>query len=146
VPFKHSDLTESKGNGGWPKHFETVRDVQQYVNSITKSPFWKEMGGVNFVRVKPVSNRNNARGWISFVEIPPWAYSKPVILHELAHSLTAKLDLSAPDHGPLFVLLFRRLIEQELGIDERRRFDLNAERERVSWSPRNFGTILQNVG
>lgn len=130
---------------GRPKDFETINDVQKYVNRVTRSKFWKQAGGRPFVLVKQVPNNQNARGWRERIHVPQWGFGKPVVLHELAHSLAYTLDMSEPHHGGLFVLLFRRLIEQELGIDERRRFDRVAELGGVSWSPRKFA-IRSRIG
>ncbi|RKZ95672.1 MAG: hypothetical protein DRQ40_03050 [Gammaproteobacteria bacterium] len=118
---------------GWPKDFDSVEDVQAYVNAVTKSKFWKEAGGRQFVHVAPVPDRQWARGWYNKIELPRWAYSKVVILHELAHSLALQHDYHDATHGPAFVFLFRRLIEQELGADERARYDRVAEVNGVKW-------------
>lgn len=130
----------------WPKDFETIKEVQTYVNQVTRSPFWIGARGRRFVHVKPVPNRNVARGWVSKIEIPEWAYSKVVVLHELAHGLAEYLDRNSAPHGPAFVLVFRRLIEQEFGIEERQRYDLIAESVRVSWSPTNIASKFEIRG
>ena len=116
-----------------PLDFETIKECQTYVNRVTKSKFWKSMGGRSFVHVKPVPSRNYARGWRNRIELPPWAFGKVVILHELAHALTLQVDWQDGTHGPDFVYVYRQLLEQELGIDERRRFDRVAEVNRVQW-------------
>lgn len=123
---------------GWPKDFDSIQEVQAFVNHVTTSPFWKQVGGRQFVHARPVVNRSIAKGWAHAIDIPEWAYSKVVILHELAHSLTMGVVYNVAAHGPEFVLIFRRLIEQELGADERRRFDVNADEQRVSWNPTNI--------
>ena len=116
-----------------PLDFETVKECQKFVNKVTRSKFWKSTGARAFIHVKPVPNRQYARGWRNRIELPPWAFSKVVILHELAHSLALAIDWENGTHGPDFVYLYRQLIEQELGIDERRRFDRVAEVNNVRW-------------
>ena len=128
-------------NHDWPIHFQTIADIQKFVNHVTRSKFWKQAGGRPFVLAKQGRNTNAARGWTDCVEIPPWGFSKPVILHELAHSLSYRVNMHEPDHGGLFVLIFRRLIERELGIEERRRFDRVAECGNVSLSPANSALV-----
>lgn len=127
----------------WPRDFDTIKEVQTYVNQVTQSTFWIGARGRRFVHVKPVPNRNVARGWVTKIEIPEWAYSKVVVLHELSHGLAESLSSFSAAHGPEFVLVFRRLIEQEFGMAERQRYDLIAESLKVSWSPTNIASKFE---
>ena len=114
--------------------FETPRELQQFVNEVTRSRFWKQGGGRVMVHAK-ANNRwsGYARGRIVQIDVPPWGMQKPTVLHELTHSLAYTLVPRAADHGPEFMLIFRRLIEEHMGDDVRRQFDLVLEEHRVKW-------------
>jgi len=115
--------------------FETIREAQQFANKVTRSKVWKKIGGRSFVQVKPVPARRYARGWYNIMELPPWAMQKPVVIHELCHSLAQSVRLDGEHHGPGFTFLFRKLIEQEFGDETRRQFDLAGERRGLKWNP-----------
>ena len=123
-------------NGKFPIEFDTIKEAQAFTNKTTRSPLWKKLGGRAFVHARQI-NRNNqyARGWINGIELPPWAMGRPVILHELSHGLNGTLGNGVEHHGPEFVFLYRKLIEQEYGDDMRRQFDLAAEARGVRWNP-----------
>lgn len=55
----------------------------------------------------------NARGGIGHLSLPAWAFTKPVILHELAHHLNKARD----HHGPKFMGIFLYLLNKYLGWD-----------------------------
>lgn len=114
--------------------FDTPRELQQFVNTVTRSRFWKSVGGRSMVHAK-ANNRwsSGARGRVTQLDVPPWGMQKPTVLHELAHSLAYTMVPSKPDHGQEFVLIFRRLIENHMGDDVRRKFDLQLEEHRVKW-------------
>jgi len=119
-----------------PIDFKTPRELQLFVNRVTATKFWKQCGGRTMVQAK-ANNRwiNGARGREMQIEIPPWAMTKPTVLHELTHSLTYRVAgaRTGAIHGPEFVLLLRRLIEEHLGDDERRQFDIKLEEQGVRW-------------
>lgn len=122
--------------GKYPIEFTTDRQVQAYVNRVTKSREWKRLGGRQFVQVVHIRRDNQwARGWANKIEIPPWARSKSVLLHELCHGLTYDNGLLTEHHSPSFAFLFRKLIAWEFGDDTRRQFDLAGERRGLKWNP-----------
>ena len=77
--------------------------------------------------------RNYARGRAQQLDIPPWAMQRPSVLHELAHSLMTQLAPKTADHGPEYVLVYRRMIEEHMGEDVRRQLDLKYEEHGVKW-------------
>ncbi len=123
--------------GGYPMDFPTDRDIQLFVNEVTGSKFWKTMGGRPVI-VKPTKRNNeSARGWHQQIKIPPWARTKCVVLHELSHSLVG-YQLLDYTHGPEFVLVYRRLIEEHMGLLARQTFDHEAEILNVKWGIGNL--------
>lgn len=118
-------------NGRFPIEFKTVKQAQAFVNRVTKSAFWIEAEGRSFVHLKPVPHRQYARGGERQIEIPPWAMNRAVILHELAHALLLQVDWQDDSHGPGFVLIYRRLLEQHVSDEARRLFDAYADVENV---------------
>jgi hypothetical protein len=123
-------------NGHFPIDFETDREVQAFVNRVTKSREWKRFGGRAFVQVVHIKRNNQwARGWGNKIEIPPWARGKAVVLHELTHGLTYDNGLLTEHHSQSFAFLYRQLISQEFGDEKRRLFDLAGERRGLKWNP-----------
>ncbi len=117
-----------------PIDFDTPRELQQFVNKVTRSQFWKRCGGRPMVHAK-ANNRwyNNAHARAQQLDIPPWAMTKSTVLHEMTHALSYRLMRKAADHGPEFVLVFRRLVEEHMGEDVRRQFDLHLEEAGARW-------------
>lgn len=114
--------------------FDTPRELQQFVNQVTSSRFWKQCGGRSMVHAK-ANNRwtNDAAARETQIDIPPWAMTKPTVLHELTHSLMYRLSYRSASHGPEFVLVFRRLIEEHMGEEVRQQLDLQLEEHGVRW-------------
>lgn len=132
--YRAERITWARGEPSrMPLDFSTIKECQAFVNRVTKSKVWKSMNGRQFIHVKPVPENRWARGWHDKIELPAWAFGKVVILHELAHSIVLRIDWQNGTHDGDFVHIFRQLIEQELGIDERRRFDRVAEEGGVKW-------------
>lgn len=117
-----------------PLDFDNPRELQQFVNKVTGSKFWRQAGGRAMVHAK-ANNRwsNFARGREQQMDIPPWAMTKSSVLHELTHSLMFRLAPRTAYHGPEFVLVFRRLTEEHMGTESRRTFDLVLESHGVRW-------------
>ena len=133
--YKADDIVfHYKGNGvPYETDILSIQDCQAFANKVTRSPIWKAMKGKPFIHVKPVRQRLYARSWLATIEIPPWAHYRAMVLHELSHSIVEKTWRDAV-HGPRYVFVYRRLIEQEFGIESRQTFDRVAEQHGVRWS------------
>lgn len=112
-------------------HFRRLADIQKYVDAILASEWWQDRSDVNEVTIL-MGNRNSGkaaaypacasfRGKVythPFITLPgPWACTKRVVLHELAHVLTPT-DVG---HGPHYCGRFIEIVEEYMGrIDSKR--------------------------
>lgn len=102
--------------------FTTVRQAQKYANSVTSSRWYRRLGGPKFVLVKPArSDSNTSTAWAERNEIrlATDGFSKWVVLHELAHIAMWHVNRRLPAHGQDFALVYRRMIEEFLGDEQR---------------------------
>ncbi len=146
--YKAERLAFATGKySSYPVDFPTDREMQAFVNQVTRSKFWKSAGGTVSVIVKPVPNNRYARGWDRIIEIPDWGRTKSVVLHELSHALVGR-ELMDYTHGQEFVLVYRRLIEEHMGTGWRQMFDREAEALKVKWGigAMSSGKIAAGIG
>lgn len=99
--------------------FESVQEVEQYVNRILRSQWWKKncQGWlIREVRVKDGRGTTNASAHRSrygcYINIPRWARNELVVLHELAH--IACSNEHAP-HGREFSRMFLSMVKRWMG-------------------------------
>ena len=111
-----------------------LREAQAYSNKVTSSSLYRNLGGPSFVLVKDGRSRRRA-GMVgpTTIALPKWARQEAMVIHELTHVLLHHIDRRAASHGPEFVLLFRRLVEDQLGEDMRQKYDKFAEQHHVRW-------------
>ena len=57
-----------------------------------------------------------ARGSLRRINLPIWARTLPVVLHESAHGITSRFDATAAPHGPLFVRIYIDLASRFMDI------------------------------
>jgi len=95
--------------------FDSLPQVQEYVNGITKSNPWQAWGGQNRVLVtEPKQDGFASSCRTNRISLPQWAWNERVILHELAHLLTYKPCNHAP-HDASFAGKFLQLIGWQMG-------------------------------
>jgi len=102
------------------RKFQTVANIQSYVNKVT------DQQGVKAVTVVPKLHRGKGRQlWAHYdpsageIHIPmrakgKWAQREVVVLHELAHHLTWREPVG---HGPKFAGKLLELIEEYIGLE-----------------------------
>jgi putative metallohydrolase (TIGR04338 family) len=125
--------------------FDNLDEIQEYVDSITRTRWWKARSNWKHVEVKgprgpqtrALSFRN--RGMISLPERwGKWAYTKGVILHELAHLLVPG---NVASHGKEYAKMYLHIVWRFLGKDAYRylkwNFDLGGVKYRTGYDPRN---------
>lgn len=105
---------------------ETTREIQAWVDSITRSRWWKSKTNIIHIYVWSGKGcRNALSGWDlrckrarPFIKMPPWSRSKATILHELVHHLISD---SCAAHGREFCNVYLKAIRRWLGYDEWRK-------------------------
>lgn len=119
--------------------FSSVRAAQTRANELTNLPVWRALGLPRFVLISP-SKREDGASWTDIeanrIHLSKQSMNEAVILHELTHIAMAELeDDSLDDHGPEYVHLLRRLVEDMHGDEIRAAFDLELEARGVKWHP-----------
>lgn len=75
-----------------------------------------------------------ARGSLHHLSLPLWARTKPVMLHEIAHSLTIASE--TPAHGPRFAACFLALVRHFLGAEKAALFKAAFRKHHVRTRPK----------
>jgi putative metallohydrolase (TIGR04338 family) len=100
-----------------PVDFKTVAEVQEYVDTVTTSPFWQSLApSVRTVTVKDGRSRRSGVAYPELGEIrmPRLTRRRWCTLHELAH-IALGADDSLAFHGPEFTGTYLALVREFLG-------------------------------
>lgn len=101
---------------GWPKddYFDTIEDVQAYVDRIVRSRWWKSLTPVRQVHVKGGQGASGLRrGQIGTLKISEDLRYKWVVWHELAHIVTPPNTLhNIPAHGWEFCRTYLKIVDR----------------------------------
>jgi putative metallohydrolase (TIGR04338 family) len=109
------------GTSGYPPRYgrriEKVPDIQAYIDKLVASAWFRRRWGrtgYRAIRIHPGKRHTRATGdpWTGIIQLPIWARSEAVILHELAHVLC---PTEAPWHGWEFLQIQLELIDHQLG-------------------------------
>lgn len=95
--------------------FETVEQMQAYVDKLTASAWWTRRYRRRHIIVKPGFGHRRATGsaW-GVVQMPIWARCEAVLLHEVSHVVTCGDD-SVPYHGREFAQAYLELVSHKMG-------------------------------
>jgi len=99
------------------KKFETMDEVNAYVEHICRSSFWKKMKGARAIDIKDGRGRRSACAFDTItIALPKWARQEIVILHELTHTLV-NFDYHnpVPCHGREFTSTMLKLVKRYMG-------------------------------
>src|SRR5262245_65586651 len=111
-------------------------DACRYVAMVWRSPWTRRTFplAVHAVpRVKDGRGTRIARGGLYRINLPRWARTKPVMLHEIAHSLTVdRLDEGV--HGRTFARNFLALVQHFLGRDAAKALRASFRKHRVRYN------------
>jgi len=126
--------------------FGSVRAAQRAANEVTRSRLWKALDGPAFVLIKATrsdAKHSMALPWRNEILLDMKQPSYQILLHELAHVALWNIDKRAADHGPEFVLILRRLIEDNMSVEQRIEFDKQLDARRAKYGL-NGNTKVQN--
>ena len=124
-----------------PAWLKEASQCQAWVDTITRSRWWRARSPIGQVKVFDGRGTSIARGghfgncgkkngW--GVNLPKWARSEMVILHELAHVLTHSQCI-APWHGRRFCRNYLALVGRWMNRDNARRLRACFKKHRVKW-------------
>lgn len=100
-----------------PSHDRQLGDgsmatCKTFIDGVTRSPWWTKRCRVTAVRIRDGRGTTIARGGWGSVNLPRWARTRLVILHELAHVLTTNTTDETAWHGPEFAANFLALVRR----------------------------------
>lgn len=78
-------------NGSVPEHgrvFDSIHEVRDYVNALLDEAWWKRRSLVATVTVGDGRGHRRAVSYDGHIEIPRWARTEGVVLHEMAHEMS----------------------------------------------------------
>lgn len=104
--------------------FETVEEVQAWVDGIQKSKWWAKQGYTKRkIKVHPGRASSSAFANTAKMQIRmpyDWSRRKWVILHEMAHITADLLYEEDQRHGRGFCSVYLKLVERWIGVEEAR--------------------------
>lgn len=122
------------GKDGRQGHLD---DVMSFVRQVESSATWLKLLAKSHLKpwpgglaVQDGRGCRMARGGRSYLVLPMWARTKPVILHEMAHSATP-----GAGHGWPFAAAFLVLVGQFLGAQARDALKASFRKGRVRFTP-----------
>jgi len=125
----HAEASAPKG-----QHFASVGDIQNHVDRITTSLWWRNRSATVKVYVKDGRGRRKAGAWtnraLGFLTMPRWSRYELCILHELAHVMTPR---KYADHGREFVRSFLALVDRWMGKQAAADLRESFRQHRVKW-------------
>lgn len=101
---------------GWGRQdFKSIKAIQAYVNKVTRCAWFRRRWGKRDIKVsfKPYGS---ATGGFGSIRLPRWAWTRPVILHEMAHCLSPAGGPYGPGHGRLWARTYLELVRYALGL------------------------------
>jgi len=117
----------AEDNFGRGKEFDSLAEIQVWVDKIVASRWWKNRSPFKYVRI--MSGQVNAlaawsrprgkRLYVPTLKLPKWARRELVILHELCHHMTdpSPHHRRYADHGPEFCKNLLALVKRWMGQD-----------------------------
>jgi len=94
----------------------TVAQMQAFVDKLMASAWWaRRWPRVRCIEVRPGFGHSRATGsfWSKVVQMPKWARSRNVLVHEIAHCVSSPMEGGA--HGWFFASNYLDLVEHVFG-------------------------------
>lgn len=115
----------------------TLPDCEAFIDKVCCDAWVRRTFGTIAPRVADGRGTRIARGSPDRINLPRWARTKPVILHELAHGLTRKAYGPSPaPHGWEFASVYLRLVQHFLGKDRADQLRAAFKKHRVRTAPK----------
>lgn len=95
------------------RRLPTVADLQAYVDAVTAADWFVRRWGERSYEVRPGHGHRRATATRDgLLQLPRWARTELVVLHEMAHPLGAP---EAAPHGPEYAGVFLALVRRAMG-------------------------------
>lgn len=111
---QRSRLYKAEDHPSIPKGqaFKTVKEMQNYVDALLGSQWFKARWGKHAIEVRDGRGRQSACAWFNVVKMPCYFRNEKVLLHEVAHTLTPHRFAA---HGPEFARTYLTLVQHCIG-------------------------------
>lgn len=123
-----------------PNAFQTFQDVLRYVRRVERSATWEKMLALTGrQRVESLDVRRGKSNWKATggkrkLVLPQWAWTVPIILHEMAHAAVPGARHNWP-WAQVYLRLVRRFIGAEAHARLKSAFDEHGVKYRVGSKP-----------
>ena len=114
------------------RRLPTVERMQSYVDGLVGADWFVARWGARRFEVRPgFGHRRATADQNGVLQMPRWARSELVLLHEVAHCLT---PLAFAGHGPEYAGVLLALARRGMGPATAQRLEDAFARQRVRWS------------
>jgi hypothetical protein len=104
-------------------YYNTLAEMQEAADKITRSAWWKQYVGRRSIIVRPGKGHIRASGGADgSVQMPKWSREVATLAHEIAHVATEyTYGRRVAQHGPEFAWAWLEIIKRMEGIEYRKR-------------------------
>lgn len=97
--------------------FTSVEEMQGYIDHLMGSAWFRRRWSIKNVTVK--RGREGTSAWANglrrLINMPTWAWTEDVLLHELSHILTDTHEGKVAPHGREFARIYLELVRHKMG-------------------------------
>ena len=125
-------LYRAEGEVDPGRRLPTVERMQAWVDALVATDWFVARWGTRCFEVRPGFGHRRATADANGVlQMPKWARSELVLLHEVAHCLT---PVTLASHGPEYAGILLALARRGMGPGTAQRLEDAFDRERVRWT------------
>ena len=125
-------LYRAEGEVDSGRRLPTVARMQSYVDAVVATDWFLARWGERTLDVRPgFGHRRATADQNGVLQMPKWARSELVLLHEIAHCLTP-VDVAA--HGPEYAGVLLALARRAMSPGTAQRLEDAFARQRVRWT------------
>lgn len=125
-------LYRAEGDVDAGRRLPTVERMQAYVDGLAAADWFVARWGARRFDVRPgFGHRRATADAEGVLQMPKWARTELVLLHEVAHCLT---PATAAAHGPEYAGVLLALTRRAMGPATAQRLEDAFARQRVAWS------------
>ena len=114
------------------RRLPTVERMQAWVDALVATDWFVARWGTRCFEVRPgFGHRRATADQNGVLQMPKWARSELVLLHEVAHCLT---PVTLASHGPEYAGILLALARRGMGLGTAQLLEDAFDRERVRWT------------
>lgn len=125
-------LYRAEDEVGTGRRLPTVPMLQAYVDALAASAWFEARWGARSFEVRPgYGHRRATADGNGVLQLPKWARTEAVVLHEVAHCLTP-VEFAA--HGPEYAGVLLSIVRRAVDPGTAQRLEDSFGRHRVRWT------------